>query len=176
MIEKTDDLQILWAKIKDIKVAMLVSVTAEGGYHSRPMMTAQKEFSGTLFFFARSTSPKVDEILEEPRVLLNYTEPDDSTFIAVYGKDNTTFEFDCGAAWMSLTMQARMMDLYTHGMVGFSRDKAAHLLRVNTENEKIIAAFAVGKKSDPSQLPGPLQEREKMNSRKDLHAIYELHE
>jgi general stress protein 26 len=77
---------LLWEKIKDIKVAMLVTVTQEGGYHSRPMATVQEEYNGRLHFFTQSTAPKVDEILHEPRVLLNYTMPEESIYVAVYGE------------------------------------------------------------------------------------------
>ncbi|MBL4743744.1 MAG: nitroreductase family protein, partial [Cycloclasticus sp.] len=34
------------------------------------------------------------------------------------GSDNNKAKFDCGAAWMSLTLQANMHDLYTHGIGG----------------------------------------------------------
>ena len=81
---KTNE-QVLWEKISQIKVAMLVSVTPEGGYHSRPMMTAQNDFDGRLYFFTSKTSPKVDEVLNEPKVLLNYSGPDDSVYVSVYG-------------------------------------------------------------------------------------------
>ena len=30
--------------------------------------------------------------------------------------------FDCGAAWMAMTMQARKYGLYTHGMAGIDRE------------------------------------------------------
>lgn len=91
-------------------------------------------------------------------------------------KENTTFEFDCGAAWMSLTLQTRMLGLYTHGMVGFNREQAGKLLKVDPDKEKVIAAFTIGKRDEPSKLPEKLREMEKMNQRKDLSEVYVIHE
>lgn len=92
------------------------------------------------------------------------------------GKENTTFEFDCGSAWMSLTLQARLMGLYTHGMAGFDRDAAGKLLKTGRTREKVIAAFVVGKKDDPSRLPEELAQREKMSDRESLGAIMRIHD
>ena len=35
-------------------------------------------------------------------------------------RENSLAEFDCGAAWMALTIQARLLGYYTHGMGGMS--------------------------------------------------------
>lgn len=90
-------------------------------------------------------------------------------------KENSTFEFDCGSAWMSLTLQARMLGLHTHGMVGFDRDLASQALKTDPEKEKVIAAFAIGKRDEPDKLPEPLREREIMSPRKSLDSVYILH-
>lgn len=96
-------------------------------------------------------------------------------FFSKNNKPNKTFEFDCGSAWMSLTMQARFMDLYTHGMAGFDREAAQKLLEIDSEKQKVIAAFAVGKRDEPSKLPSKLRDSEKINNRKKIDEIFELH-
>lgn len=92
------------------------------------------------------------------------------------GKENSTYEYDCGAAWMSFTLQARMMGLYTHGMAGFSPEAAKDLLELNADEERVIAAFTIGKRDEPSKLPEPLRSREELTPRKDLTEVYKLHE
>jgi len=83
-------------------------------------------------------------------------------------KTNHWAQFDCGAAWMALTMQARMMGLYTHGMAGFDREKAYEVLNIPKNDFTVIAAFAVGKYGDPEGLPEELKKAEFPNQRRPL--------
>lgn len=96
-------------------------------------------------------------------------------FFSKTGKPNTTFEYDCGSAWMSLTLQARLMGLYTHGMVGFDRDEAAEVLDVDQEKEKVIAALAVGRRDMLEKLPPKLQQMEKLSDRKPLKQVFHIY-
>ncbi|MCB9072781.1 MAG: nitroreductase family protein [Bdellovibrionaceae bacterium] len=97
-------------------------------------------------------------------------------FFKLNNSDNTTFEFDCGAAWMSLALQARAIQLYAHGMVGFDRAKAGKILQVDESQAKVIAAIAIGKRDDPKLLSVKLRDNEKMNQRRELDAIFKVHE
>lgn len=95
--QNINDRKLLWQKIKDIRVAMLVSHAADGGFHSRPMFTALQdfdEFDGKLYFFTRFHSPKVDEINDNPDVLLTYSDPDSSSFVSVYGQARISHDRD----------------------------------------------------------------------------------
>ncbi|NQZ01780.1 MAG: nitroreductase family protein [Bdellovibrionales bacterium] len=65
-------------------------------------------------------------------------------------KPNAWAEFDTGAAWMSLALQAQSMGLHVHAMAGFDADKAKAVLGGDVDQLKLIAAVAVGKKSEPS--------------------------
>jgi len=87
------------------------------------------------------------------------------------GKENPMSEFDCGSAWMSLTLQARKDGLYTHGMAGIKRGEVYKALEVPEDDFKVMCAFAVGKKGESSSLPDDLQKDEKMNDRKDIEEI-----
>jgi nitroreductase len=87
------------------------------------------------------------------------------------GESNSTHSFDTGAAWMSLAMQASMMDLVAHGMVGFDFDKVAKAIGL-PKGHRINAMAAVGKPGDVSVLPeGGIRDKEKPNSRKPLSEI-----
>ncbi|HAG92363.1 MAG TPA: nitroreductase [Bdellovibrionales bacterium] len=90
--------------------------------------------------------------------------------------ENVVFKFDCGAAWMSFTLQARMMDLYTHGMGGIVHDKVESFLKIDKKEESVIMAFAIGKAGDPKALPEDLQSMETPNSRKPLSEVFKLYE
>ena len=83
-------------------------------------------------------------------------------------KPNHWAEFDCGAAWMAFTIQARMMGLYTHGMAGFDREKVYDTLNVSKDDYSVIAAFAIGKYGNPEKLPEKLKKDEYPNERRPL--------
>ena len=87
------------------------------------------------------------------------------------GRLNRHANFDTGAAWLSLALQARKTGLYTHAMAGFNREKAYEILDISEDTYDIIAAVAIGKKGDISALPGHLAEQEWPNTRKPLSKI-----
>ncbi|MEJ2470739.1 MAG: nitroreductase family protein [Desulfuromonadales bacterium] len=87
------------------------------------------------------------------------------------GKENRHAPFDAGAAWMALALQARKLGLHAHAMAGFSREKAYPILQVSAEDYDIMAAIAVGYRTDPESLPETLAAKEKPNQRKPKATI-----
>lgn len=87
------------------------------------------------------------------------------------GKLNRHANFDTGAAWLSLALQASKSDLYAHAMAGFNREKAYEILDIPEDKYDIIAAIAIGKKGDSSALPDNLAARESPNTRKPLSEV-----
>lgn len=77
-----------------------------------------------------------------------------------------------GAAWMSLTLQARKLGLYAHAKAGFDQEKAYEVLSVPKEEYDMIPPIAVGLRGDRSQLPEDPTERERPNARKPLAEVY----
>jgi general stress protein 26 len=72
--------------IKDIRIAMLSTVAADGSIHSRPMATQDAEFTGELLFLTRQDSSKTDEITQHARVTLNYVDAKSYRFITLSGR------------------------------------------------------------------------------------------
>ncbi|WP_165250884.1 pyridoxamine 5'-phosphate oxidase family protein [Paludisphaera soli] len=72
--------------IRGIKVAMLATASPDGGLHSRPMATQEAEFDGTLWFFTRTSSAKVDEILGDAEVNVSYASPEDHRYVSLSGR------------------------------------------------------------------------------------------
>lgn len=73
--------------IRDIRVAMLVTVAADGRLRSRPMVTQTAEIeSGELWFFTAAPSGKVHEIEREHEVNLAYAEPRDQRYVSLSGR------------------------------------------------------------------------------------------
>ena len=72
--------------IRGIKVAMLTTVAPDGGLHSRPMATQEVDFDGSLWFFTKASSPKVDEIRDDADVNLAYASPEDHRYVSLSGR------------------------------------------------------------------------------------------
>lgn len=86
MGEHTNELQKLWGKIKDVRVAMLTTLENDGSLQSRPMYTQQVKFDGDLWFFTADDSGKVAEVQRDSDVNLAYVEPKDSLYVSASGK------------------------------------------------------------------------------------------
>ncbi len=79
------------------------------------------------------------------------------------GKDNDFAQFDAGAAWMSMTLQARMLGLYTHGMGGIKFDEVYTTLNLDQSKYQVLCGFVLGE-LDRGDLVEPVQ----VSSRKAL--------
>lgn len=90
---------------------------------------------------------------------------------AATGKPNRHGAFDAGAAWVSLALQARKLGLYAHGMAGFDQEKAHDILGVPREEFEVMAAVAVGRRGDGSDLPEDLAVKEAPNTRRPLAEV-----
>jgi len=86
------------------------------------------------------------------------------------GKPNGFAEFDAGAAWMALAMQARRMGLYTHAMGGIKAPEITQALALD-DDYKVVCGIAIGVAADASTLPAELAAREKPTPRKALADI-----
>lgn len=79
------DIKKLAQLIKDIKFAMLTTISPHGELRSRPMTLQSVEFDGNLWFFAGRSTPVVLDIAAQPRVNLAFTDINSSSFISVTG-------------------------------------------------------------------------------------------
>jgi general stress protein 26 len=79
------DFAKLWRLIRDIKFAMLTTVTRDGQLISRPMTTQNERFDGRLWFFAALNSPATEDLEAHPQVNLAYAKPGDMEFVSVTG-------------------------------------------------------------------------------------------
>ena len=84
---------------------------------------------------------------------------------------NAWAEFDTGAAWVSVALQARTMGLYTHAMAGFDAE-GAHQYLVLSESEKVMCAFAIGEADEPSVLDEGMAKQEQPSTRQPLSEMY----
>jgi nitroreductase len=86
------------------------------------------------------------------------------------GKPSITHQFDAGAAWENLALEASLRGFVAHGMQGFDYEKARRELEVPNTYD-IMAMIAVGKRGPREKLPPELQEKEFPKDRKPLSEI-----
>ncbi|MBK6487289.1 MAG: pyridoxamine 5'-phosphate oxidase family protein [Gemmatimonadetes bacterium] len=82
---REDAIEKVATLISDIRIAMLVTMDANGRPRSRPMMTQPTEFDGTLWFFSSSEAEMVREIAHEPHVNLAYASTASESYLSVSG-------------------------------------------------------------------------------------------
>ena len=93
-------------------------------------------------------------------------------FFKAKDRVNSLGDFDCGSSWMSLTLQARFLGLYTHGLGGIMREQILQVLSLNSKEFKVIMGFVVGKIDDPDQLSTELRSKEIPSPRHSLEEIW----
>lgn len=73
--------------IRDIRIAMLTTIDAEGVLRSRPMATREggEDDGGRLWFLTARNSGKVSEIRTHDQVGLSYSDPDGDRYVSVSG-------------------------------------------------------------------------------------------
>jgi len=75
----------VWELIKDIKVAMLVTMGEDGRHFARPMVAQEPDEHENLWFFTSLDSPKVVEITNNPDVLVSYAAPTKNAYVSITG-------------------------------------------------------------------------------------------
>lgn len=88
------------------------------------------------------------------------------------GKPNSYYSFDSGAAWMAMTLQARMEGLYTHGMGGIEKEAATKYLQLDTEQSEVLMGFTIGELAELDDLTPEQREQETPNARLGLSEIW----
>jgi nitroreductase len=79
-----------------------------------------------------------------------------------------TAQFDTGAAWQSLALQAHKLGLSTRAMGGIHHEKTYELLGVPEADYESMIGIAVGYPGERESLPPALHERELPNQRRSV--------
>ncbi len=78
--------RLLAEKIKGVRFATFTTVSADGSLHGRPMATQEADFDGVLWFFTKTGSGKVDEILSDSEVNVSYAAPEEHRYLSLSGR------------------------------------------------------------------------------------------
>ena len=85
-------------------------------------------------------------------------------------KPSITHQFDPGAAWQNLALEASSRGIVAHGMAGFDYEKARRDLGI-PDSFDVMAMVAIGERGPKENLPSNLQEKEYPSNRKPLPEI-----
>jgi general stress protein 26 len=72
--------------LKKHRFAMLTTIETNDMLHSRPMTTIERDFDGTLWFFAKSDSETATALRARSSLCASFSEPKDSEFVCVSGE------------------------------------------------------------------------------------------
>ena len=81
-----DDRQHIAELVRDARVGMLTTRTAEGKQVSRPMGLQEAEFDGDLWFFAYDDSAKVTQIKATPEVNVSFSDTKNTSWTSIAGR------------------------------------------------------------------------------------------
>ena len=81
-----DNVAFLKTKADKIPTAMLTTYTANKGFHSRPMGTAEIDAQGNIWFFTNELSAKVNETSIDDKVSVTYADSALHTYLSIKGK------------------------------------------------------------------------------------------
>lgn len=85
-------------------------------------------------------------------------------------KQSHTHDFDTGAAWAQLALQATAMGYQAHAMAGIDFNATRETLEI-PDRYRIEIAVAIGTQADPAILPAELQTREAPSDRLPLDQL-----
>lgn len=71
--------------IKDIRIAMVTTVQADGTLHTRPLAALKYENDGQLWFFTAVDSAKVDEVTHDMRASVAFADIAEEAYVAASG-------------------------------------------------------------------------------------------
>ncbi len=91
--QKNKDLSKVKEMVEDIRIAMMTTVDEGGHLVSRPMAVQQMDEDGTLWFFTKKSSPKVDQIeSHERQVNISFAETGDSSYVSISGSAQELYD------------------------------------------------------------------------------------
>jgi general stress protein 26 len=85
MTNDDDVRQKLWDLIKRHRFAMMTTLEEGGALHSRPMTTIERDYDGSLWFFAKVEADCVSAIAAHAQVCLSYADASAKDFVCVAG-------------------------------------------------------------------------------------------
>ena len=122
---QSGDLKKLRKLIKGARVAMLTTLAPDGTLRSRPMATLKAPFDGDVWFFTRASAPKADEVRDNDRVNVSFSDGEDNRYLSISGTASVVKDADR----IEKMWSGRLRNLFPGG----KKDPDLALLRVRVD-------------------------------------------
>lgn len=154
------DVSKLIDKIKEVKLATLTTLNAQGKLHGRPMYTCEPGNEGALWFFSEKDAQKIGEIQANPQVGLGYSDPSNATYVTIAGMATVTGD------------RQKIKELWREDFRGWfpkgSDDPSITLIKVEIENGEywdepsnlLVRAYAYAKAITTGEKKQPTPEEQ----------------
>jgi general stress protein 26 len=135
----------LWGMIKKYRFAMMTTREAGEGLRSRPMTTIERDFDGSLWFFAKADSPGVTTLATHPQVCLTYSDSDALDFVSVAGSATVVTEVAKKRDLWTSTVQAWFPEGAESPQNVLVKVTPDHAEYWDSKNNKVVQLFTMAK-------------------------------
>lgn len=91
--EQKEDVSKLVELIKDVRTCMLITIERlSDKRNGRPMSISHIEDNGTIWFFAKTSSQKIEEIEQNKQVSLSITSESKNIYLMIHGKAELSYD------------------------------------------------------------------------------------
>ena len=154
MTDHAEATQKMWSMMKGIGFAMMTTDDS-GSLRARPMVAAQDEFDGNLYFFTRASSHKVQEAGAGDPVGVTYADPGKQDYVSLSGHSTVVRD--------KATIDAHWQESLRTWFPGGKEDPDIAILKVKVEmaeywdapNSKMVHAYGYVKSLVTGTPPSP---------------------
>lgn len=91
--QRNEELDKVKDLVGDIRIAMMTTMDESGNLVSRPMACMQMDENGSLWFFTKKDSPKVDQIdNNRHKVNVSFADTGDSSYVSIAGTAEEVYD------------------------------------------------------------------------------------
>jgi general stress protein 26 len=153
-----EDTQHLEAMIKDIGVAMIVTRSADGTLHSRPMACPHHSFDGDLWLFTAEDSAKAREVEGESQVNVSFSEPKNQRYVSLSGRASIVHDAARARAMWNPLLKAWFPGGIEDPRLALLRVEVEHAEYWDAKSSRMLVFFSLAKAAATGTAPKHLGE------------------
>ncbi|MFC7548403.1 pyridoxamine 5'-phosphate oxidase family protein [Plantactinospora sp. GCM10030261] len=146
--------------IRDAKICMLTTTTADGRQVSRPMGLQEAEFDGELWFFADADSAKVHQVERNPQVNVAFADQKNNAWVSISGTAEQAYDRAKAEQLWNPLLKAWFPDGLDTPSLTLLRVRASSAEYWNSPNGKVITLLGYAKAAVTGDRPEGGENRE----------------
>ena len=142
--------------VRDARICMLTTMTADGRHVSRPMALQDVEFDGDLWFFAFADSDKSREIGLHPEVNVSFSDSKHHAWVSISGTAQVVYDRAKAEELWSAPLKAWFPDgLDTPGLALIKVNATSAEYWESAHSSKVITLLGYAKAAVTGRQPDP---------------------